>query len=218
MTQLFFPQYLSLLVFSFFSHGAAEKLKPREPRWVCLFCSVLFFFLSSYHNCQVFLVVMLRRANCLWRLWVSAAVMRLGHINSADSQKYDKSWHFDSRHHRVTDWYDKSISFYLPCKHKPAGPLKAARGKLMLNLFGWGYAACHSLFLCLKVRCHPCEVISLIWAAKHCFSKSFWEWGEFNAFIAISSFFFPSTISQPRKLHWTHSYLPSFGGEKDVLC
>lgn len=52
-TAIFFPQYLSLFVFSFFSHDAAEKLKPKEPRWVCLFCSgfllLLFFcfFLSQ---------------------------------------------------------------------------------------------------------------------------------------------------------------------------
>lgn len=73
----------------FFSHDTAEQLNPKEWRWVCecvcvlRYCSDITPFFLLCHNCPVFLALMLWRTRCLLRLRVSAAIMRLGCINSA---------------------------------------------------------------------------------------------------------------------------------------
>ena len=69
---------------------------------MCVFmcCSGVALF-SLHYNFLVF-SVMLWWTQCLWRLRVSAAVMKLGCINSADIREYEKSWSFDFRNHRET--------------------------------------------------------------------------------------------------------------------
>lgn len=110
----------------------AKRIKVSVHLYVMLMCQ--FFFPPPYHNRLVFSAVILWRTRHLWRLWVSAAVMRLGCINSADSREYEKSWHFDFRNHRAIRWYDKSISPYLARKHKLPWPASKLPGRVWLTV------------------------------------------------------------------------------------
>lgn len=199
-------------------HCWRAKAKRKK---VSVCCSGVTSFLSLYHSCWVFSAVMLWRMQCVPRRWVSAAVMRLGCVNSADSQEDDMSWHFDFRNRRVTRGYDKSISFYLVCKHKLADLLKASvRVELTINILGESRSL--SVRNCACSLSPPWFHSAKLWVAV--FTVNAWPnkvttiiWRPFSS----SSFFFLWMFGQPWTLSIykpTHSDLPSTGGKKDILC